>query len=256
MKRALTLLLSMIVYPVIGAGVGADHTVQFLLQSPMLINSSPAEPDDWPASIYARRNDSACSATIVGERVVFLASHCTPDGGQITFSSRANNYSAYCYHHPEYDAGNLTADWALCLVDRPVTGVTFESLGVTTKLKIGDRVTLSGYGCLNTSGTGGNDGIFRIGSAIVHGLPSRKNYNVVTHGGAALCFGDSGGAAYVGEGNHRVIFGVNSQGDIHTVSYLPLVSSPAFVTWANSWAKKSNNVRICGLHQDALYCRN
>lgn len=256
MKMLATLILAVVVSPLFASGVGAEFTVQPLLQNTMLIHGVPAEPEQWPASIYARRKDSACSASIVGERVVFLASHCVPDGEAIFFSSNANNYQAFCYHHPDYDKGNMSADWALCLVERPVTGVLFESLGVHATLKIGDEVMLSGYGCVHAGGVGGNDGIFRIGLAKVEGLPFRKNYNVVTKGGAALCFGDSGGAGYLGEGDRRVIFGVNSQGDQRSVSYLPTVASPVFVAWANSWAKKSNNVRICGLHKDALYCRN
>lgn len=243
-------------FPAFSAGVSAEFTVQPLLQDLMLIHGVPAEPSQWPASIYARRRDSACSATIVSDRVVFLASHCVPDGGKIFFSLNANNYEADCAHHPEYDGGNSSADWALCLVARPVTGVLFESLGIRSKIKIGQSVTLSGYGCIHAGGVGGNDGIFRVGQAKVQGLPYRKNYNVVTQGGSALCFGDSGGAGYVGEGNSRVIFGVNSQGDQHAISYLPTVAVPTFIAWANSWAKKSNNVKICGIHLDALYCRN
>ncbi len=239
-------------------GLSAKRTVQFMLQNPTLINGVPAEPEEWPASVYARMPGSACSATIIGERVLLIASHCVDPGARVEFSAHANNYRATCSQHPEYKngTGNITADWALCLIERPVTGVLFETLGIHQSLQLHQEVTLSGYGCVNVGGGGGNDGIFRIGKAKIDGLPSNIDYDVVTKGGAALCFGDSGGAAYLVNSDKRVIFGVNSRGDINTTSYLPTIASNAFVSWATAWAKKSNNVRICGLHDDALYCRN
>ncbi len=237
-------------------GLRADKTVQYMLQEPMLINSKPADPEEWPASVYARMEGAACSATLIGDRVLLIASHCVSNDGRLSFSAHANNYTARCTHHPEYDRSNFTADWTLCLVERPVTGVLFESIGADDKLTVGESVTLSGYGCTHSGGNGGNDGIFRIGTAKVEGLPFKDDYDVVTEGGAALCFGDSGGSAYLIKGDKRVIFGVNSRGDIHTTSYLPAVASKTFLSWAKEWAKNSNNVKICGIHDDALYCRN
>jgi hypothetical protein len=78
----------------------------------------------------------------------------------------------------------------------------------------------------------------------------------VTQGGSALCFGDSGGAAYTtGADGSRVIFGVNSRGNIKDVSYLAAVMDTEFVSWAKTWAKASNNVKLCGIHSDAAYCK-
>lgn len=236
------------------SGLGAEKTVQLMVQSPMLIGGKPADANDWPASVYARAGSAACSATLVGDRVLFIASHCVNDGGSVSFTAHANAYTATCNQHPDYK-GNETADWALCLVNRPVTGVPFEVLGVGIPVTQNQDLLLSGYGCIKPGGGGGNDGIFRIGNASVKGLPSGKSYDIVTKGGAALCFGDSGGAAYSLQEKARYIVGVNSRGDISSMSYLPAVSSQTFVTWARTWATSSSNVRICGLHSDALGCR-
>lgn len=237
-------------------GLGSEKTVMRMVFQPMLIGGKPADAAEWPASVYARAGSSACSATLVGDRVLFIASHCVANGGQVTFSAHANNYTARCNQHPEYRK-NATADWSLCLVDRPVTGVAFEVMGVDEKLEIGQPLLLSGYGCVKPGGGGGNDGIFRIGNADIKGLPSGKTYDIVTKGGAALCFGDSGGSAFklMTDGNRHIV-AVNSRGDISTMSYLPAVSSPTFLSWAQSWAKDANNVRICGIHDDALGCRS
>lgn len=238
------------------AGLSADKTVMLMLQSPLLIGGKPADGAEWPASVYARAGNASCSATLVGERVLFMAAHCMNNGGSVSFTAHANNYKARCAHHPEY-RGNSTADWALCLVDRPVTGVPFENFGPSTALKIKQALLLSGYGCIKPGGGGGNDGIFRIGLANITGLPYGKSYDIVTKGGAALCFGDSGGAAYhLAEGGKRYVVGVNSRGNIQDQSYLPSISSSTFLGWAMSWAHDANNVRICGLHSDALGCRS
>lgn len=237
------------------AGLPAERTVQLMVQSPMLIGGKPADASEWPASLYAKAGSSACSSTLVGDRVLFMAAHCMSNGGTVSFTAHANAYKARCAHHPEYK-GNDTADWALCLVDRPVTGVPFEVLGTETPVAMNTELLLSGYGCIKPGGGGGNDGIFRIGNATVKGTPSGKSYDIVTKGGAALCFGDSGGAAYLVSEKERVIVGVNSRGDISSMSYLPAVSSRTFITWARQWAQDSNNVRLCGIHDDALGCRS
>lgn len=237
-------------------GLGAEKTVQIpVMNEPALIGGKPAESAQWQASVYARSGNASCSATLVGDRVLFMAAHCMADGGKVTFSAHANQYSATCAHHPEYRT-NQTADWALCLVDRPVTGVEFENLGVTYPLQLNQDLLLSGYGCVKKGGGGGNDGIFRIGIAQIRGLPGGKSYDIVTRGGAALCFGDSGGSAYsLSEDGRRRIVGVNSRGDISTMSYLPSVAQKTFSDWAIQWSASSNNVKLCGLHSDALSCR-
>lgn len=241
--------------PRLHAGIPARLTVQKTLQS-LLINGRPVDGADWPASVYARSGNAACSATLVGERVVLMAAHCMDDGGKISFTAQANNYSASCTHHPQYDS-NQTADFALCLTDRPVTGVVFEDIGISEDLSVGQTVTLSGYGCINPGGGGGNDGIFRIGDATIQGLPNAVSNDTITKGGAALCFGDSGGSAYVVKGDSsRVIIGINSRGNISTTSYLASVyNGSLFSAWAKSWSKSNSNVKICGIHSGALYCR-
>ena len=116
-------------------------------------------------------------------------------------------------------------------------------------------VRLTGYGCVQPGGGGGNDGVFRIGNARVTRLPSGSNNDTVTSGGAALCFGDSGGAAYVLDDNGgRRIFGINSRGDIRTTSYLSSTYTASFRNFVASWAQ-SNGQRICGVHADAPGCR-
>jgi hypothetical protein len=222
---------------------------------PVLIGGQAANPAEWPASVYASMSGSRCSATVVGPRTLIIAAHCVGNGGTASFSVGANRYSSRCTHHPEYRR-NSTADWAMCLINAPVPNVPYERLLLDAGVvQNGMNVRLTGYGCVRPGGGGGNDGIFRIGTARVTRLPSGSNYDTVTAGGAALCFGDSGGAAYVLEANgQRRIFGINSRGDIRTTSYLSSTYTASFRNFVSSWAQ-SNGQRICGVHADATGCR-
>ena len=243
--------------------------------SPFLIGGTPADPKDWPASVYASMSNARCSATVVGERVLLIAAHCVRNGGTASFAVGAHKYASKCTHAPEYVHAawrehqaalvegttpfvaelNSTADWALCLVDKPVLGAPFEKVAVMNPFKVGDQARLTGYGCVRPGGGGGNDGVFRIGMAQVTRLPSGSNNDTVTRGGAALCYGDSGGGAYYENGKDRLLFGVNSRGDIRTTSYLSSTFTGTAQAFFKAWAEK-NAEKICGVHVDAKGCRN
>lgn len=226
-----------------------------LFPEPTLINATPADPKDWPASAYCSMGNSACTCTVVGEKVLLIAAHCVGNGGTAKFKVGGANYTSKCSHHPEY-RGNSTADWAICAVERKVEGVPYENVNTDeSRYRVGDELTLTGYGCVKPGGGGGNDGIYRVGLATIQKLPSGKNYDISTKGGAALCFGDSGGPVFKLEGTKRYIVGVNSRGDISKWSYLPAVALPTAQNFFRGWADK-NSVRICGIHPDAQGCRD
>jgi hypothetical protein len=224
-----------------------------------LIGGTPADPKEWPASVYASMSGASCSATVIGTKTLLIASHCVGNGKTASFAVGGNRYTSNCEHHPSY-RGNSTADWTLCLVDKPVTGIPFESVNADPALvKVGDELQLTGYGCVRPGGGGGNDGVFRIGKAKVTRVakPAIRDYDIVTKGGAALCYGDSGGAAYVCKDascSQRVIAGVNSRGDIRTYSYLPAYATDAFRDWAVGWAKRKGE-KPCGIDPAAVGCR-
>lgn len=226
------------------------------VEKPALINGRPAIPADWPASVYISAGGGRCSATLIGYRTLLTAAHCVKDGGQVIFTINPNRYNAKCKHHPDY-AKDKTADWALCLVNREVPGIISEVvLTDPAALKKGATIMLTGYGCTEgPKGTGGNDGVFRIGEAKVSRLPA-TSHDITLNSGAALCFGDSGGAGYAFQGGVRKVFGVNSRGNISTISYLSATSTGAFGQFARGWAN-ANKVVICGLHPeaDAFGCR-
>lgn len=224
---------------------------------PTLIGGRAADPKDWPASVYASMNGAACTATVVGEKVLFIASHCVNNGGSASFKINGKQYTSKCEHSPDYRRDS-TADWALCVVSEKVEGIQYEVVNQDEQLvKVGDEVLLTGFGCIRQGGGGGNDGTYRVGEAKVQRVTQGDN-DIVTKGGAALCFGDSGGPAfkYLDEAKtKRVQISINSRGDIRTMSYLSAVHTAPAKKFLKDWSQK-NGVKICGVHEDAVGCRN
>jgi hypothetical protein len=120
-------------------------------------------------------------------------------------------------------------------------------------------VKLSGYGCTRQGGDGGNDGIFRDGNARVINVPADDStqFDFVTYGQAALCFGDSGGPAWFsvpGETfpdgrTKRYVVGVNSKGNISTTSYVSYLQKTKTKEFISAWASQ-HNVEVCGINAD------
>lgn len=234
----------------------AGGTITFEVPGPFpdLIGGSPVLPGDFPASVYASMGASRCTATLVNTRVLLMAAHCVSNNGSAKFSIRDRKFEAICTHHPMYRS-NYTADFALCRVLEPVEYVTFETMDLTPSVAVNEKLLLTGYGCTQAGGGGGNDGIYRAGYAPVLKVPSATstNFDMVTKGTSALCYGDSGGPVFkIQTTGRRVLVGINSRGDIRTISYLPALykAKDFFENWA-----KTNNQKICGLHNDALNCR-
>jgi hypothetical protein len=99
-------------------------------------------------------------------------------------------------------------------------------------------------------------GELNAGEARMVGLPSDRQSSYATVDGAALCFGDGGGGAYVMtdvRGGNRVLVGVNSRSDLTKRSWVSVTHSQLFLEWARSWAA-ANEAGICGL-QGETFCR-
>lgn len=225
---------------------------------PAVIGAQKAQPANWPATFIFTTPTGGCTSTAVGARAVLTAAHCVTDGGQGQIQiGEATPINVECDHHPAYPA-NGTADFALCSTDAPLQNLAFEKVGTSlAQARIGDEITLLGYGCTQEGGFDKGFGVLHVGVAEVKETPSQANLDTLTEGGAAVCFGDSGGAAYFHTNQaktRRVIFGVNSRGDISRFSWLSSTATGGFVDWAFEWAEEQQ-VEICGLHVGASDCR-
>jgi hypothetical protein len=229
---------------------------------PEVLGANPAKKGDWPATFVFRNETGAgCTATAIGPRAILTAAHCMRDMSTAAVLTETQDLTITCSHHPKYQ-GDISADFALCLVNSDLPkfgGVGFEKVNTDPGLVAkGKRVDLLGYGCLVKGGQDKSFGTLYHGDTAVitdASLGGYANY-VTTTGGAAVCFGDSGGGAYLpGPGGvSRRLFAVNSRGDINTVSWLSVTHLPDFMNWASAWATQ-NATKICGIHADAPNCR-
>ena len=216
--------------------------------SPALIGGDPVKPGEYPEVVYISLGNGRCSAAVVGPRAVLTAAHCARKNAKITFQLEQTQYSAVCEAPPGYPRQDH--DISICYTDKPLPK---PYASVANKApKTGDEVTLIGYGCTKPGGGGGNDGILRQGAAEVTGFTT---WDVVTKAKAALCYGDSGGPAFLkiddaAKDNH-IIFGVNSKGNIKDTSYLSKIYTKASREFLTEWTQKKET-EICGLNVDCL----
>ncbi len=231
------------------------------IAAPALIGGKPADKDQYPASVYTEQSGGRCSGTLIGPSTLLFAAHCVKNKGPVTFTLNGIDHFGSCTHAPEYRK-NATADWALCLLSEEITGVPFEIVNTDPDFVTKeDVIELTGYGCIRRGGGGGNDGVYRTGIVEVIDIPAGSDFDIVTKGPRALCFGDSGGPAFKYEENQespkgqRRVIAVNSRGNIKDTSYLSSVANEAAIRFFYAWAD-GNDQKICGLHVDAPNCRS
>lgn len=226
--------------------------VAFADSKSKLIGGTVPNAADWPSSFASRQSGSGCTATLLSKDVLQLAAHCVGNGNTATIQANGQSVDGVCTHSPDYRRDS-TADWALCKMKSQVDRTWYEKvLQDPSKIRVGGKVTLAGAGCTQPGG-GGGFGTFRVGESTVTSVPNRDN-DTVTRGGAALCYGDSGGSAFHVEGAQRWVMGVNSRGNIRDTSYLSSVFTTKAKTFYASWAS-TNGAKICGIHADAEKCQ-
>lgn len=234
---------------------------------PTLQGGREAKTEDWPASFYSNA-DKRCTATLVGPRALLMAAHCVGNGREAAVTINRLEYIGPCTHSVEYKdgAGDDSADYALCRLDRQVPDIKFETINLNAKRpNHTNELLLTGYGCTKKPGpgetkpSGGNDGKYRIGEARVIAIAGERQNEpntIVTRGDAAICPGDSGGGAYLPVASRRVLVGVNSRIDFDTdESFISGLSTPVAREFLDKWVRDNNSELICGLNFMNESCR-
>lgn len=215
-----------------------------------VLGGQKAAASHWPATfVFRTPSGGGCTSTLVGSRVVLTAAHCIADGGSAFLHAPGTVVGMTCNHHPAY-ATDISADFALCLLDAPFSkpSLGYEYINVGPLPSLDSTLWLLGYGCTT------NQGELDFGN-LYQGITKVKDLSfnsfVLTEGGAAVCYGDSGGAAYRVSNDamisrQRQIVGIASRGDIETVSLLSATGLAVFSDWARQWGQ-SKAVNICGV---------
>jgi hypothetical protein len=214
-----------------------------------------AAPEQWPATFTFFTDAGACTATAIGPQALLTAAHCVKNTQRGKIKAGSLIAEVLCTHHEDYPT-QTSADFSLCHLSKPLPskGSGFERLNTDSSLPaLNDEILLIGFGCNRKGGKNREFGMLFEGNATVDKLPTEHDLYVRTKG-AAVCFGDSGGGAYIQTKSGRRLFAVNSRGDISTYSWLSSTAGKSFVNWATKWAK-ANKAPICGLDEMPGDCR-
>jgi hypothetical protein len=231
-------------FPPVSYAQAQKQKVAFGIQ-PLLINGVEVDKAKWPHVVRISSNGASCTATVIGERALITAAHCAADGGTVSFKVGATTVNGKVKHSPLYKSKDH--DIAIAYLDKRVTSFKPASIAALNTQQKGKRVRLIGYGCIQKGGGGGNDGILRMGMSQIVGF---SGFDLVTRmgGGAALCFGDSGGPVF-DEGNPLLQVAVNSKGNIQDTSYVTRLDVQESHDFLSAWAKETG-AGICGLTQN------
>ncbi|RUU65125.1 S1 family peptidase, partial [Mesorhizobium sp. M2C.T.Ca.TU.009.01.2.1] len=200
-----------------------------------VIGATPAAAGDWPATFRFSHGGKFCTSTLVGERAILTAAHCVDNNQSGVIKIAGKSTSVQCLRNPKYQDNNHY-DVALCLAAARITlpnGARYETLNSDSgSPQVGTDVTLLGFGC-RSAGGGGPSGALYQGQAQ---LALSEFVYLRARGGAAVCFGDSGGATYFDAGGNRRIAGVASQGDLQNVTWFTNIANPAVASFFKTWS--------------------
>lgn len=221
-----------------------------LLASPRIINGKVVEAGKYQEVVKVEAIQTngtlgaPCTGTIVGPKVVLTAAHCVVTGGMAKITANGKTYQARMQRSPLYPAKDRH-DMAVGVLENEILGVEPASIGGRATTGLG--MILLGYGC-DINGGGTIDGILRWGETMITGV-SDYDMDSSKQGGAALCFGDSGGPAFLTENGKRLVIGVNSKGNLEDSNSHVRLDIAASTSFLSDFATK-NSVEICGVNKN------
>jgi Trypsin len=236
---------------------------------PKVRGADEAVPAEWQASFYSKGDTllgiEPCSAALIGPHVLLTAAHCVGNHRLVSFSFNGKPFAGPCDWSNTFIDGDDSADIALCFIS-DAAPVPYENISTDpTDLKVATRITLTGFGCTSVDETGAGRGNeskkYLVGDATIVKLPGQQageENSIITEGEVAICFGDSGGPAFLRNslsGSRRVV-GVNSHfWKDNNLSSISSLTTPAAVEDIKKWRQAGPNRAICGTTPKPLGCR-
>lgn len=215
-----------------------------------LINGSPVPPEEHPEIINIRTGNAGCTATVIGPRVGITAAHCGANGATTQARINGKIYTGRITRSSLYPRQDH--DVALILFSEVVALPPGKSYMTVTTVapSVGMVLRLFGYGCTSAGGGGGNDGVLRSGDTRVTGF---SGFDAVskTVGGAALCYGDSGGPGLREVDGRWLLTTINSKGNIRDTNYTARLDLPESKALFDDFIA-ANKVDICGINRDCF----
>lgn len=181
----------------------------------------PAVSEDSPVGIVpiSIGSEFRCSGTVIGPKVILTSASCVSGHEDVRAKidqAGAQAVGLKCVPNPSF-ATNHTVDHALCIADQDIN-VPAERVSTDPSLVgRGSAVLLFGLGCRTPGGADLSFGLQSWGEGTVVESSALHGYFMVS--GAALCWGDGGGAAMVrfSSGDvFRVLVGVNARSDLQS----------------------------------------
>ncbi len=207
-----------------------------------IIGGLEVATSDFPDIVRIKMDGASCSAVLVGPQVILTAAHCAAPGSVATFEMAGKSYTAKLFRSPLYPGKDH--DIALGILDKKTRVEPSTIGGKATK---GADLELYGYGCTKQGGGGGNDGVLRFGESAILDFQG-MDFVAKEEKGATLCFGDSGGPAYVeNENGDWGVVGVASKGNIMDTGYFARLDTTESQTFLKEFVK-ANDVEICGVN--------
>jgi hypothetical protein len=203
-----------------------------------VINGAPGAVTGFREIVRVETADAECTGTLIGPRVLLTAAHCTLAGhGWVRRGGEAwpvRLARSALFRSRGHDLG-------VGILRTPLPGARYATVGVG--VAPGDRLELLGFGCTRPAGVPGalHRGLSRVvrvaGSRILSRAP----------GGGALCYGDSGGPAYVTGPAGRRLVGIHAAGDIRAWNLDIRLDAPESREFLRQVARRYG-VGVCGIN--------
>lgn len=258
-----------------------------------LANGEVADKIHWQGLLVAKfeGGDGSygyCTASLIGPNVILTAAHCLDTGGENLVTSVRMNKSKIgmsCSSHPAYanappsDGLRAEQDYALCLLEKEIKEIAYETIDLSNQIQVGNQVVMTGYGCtkvrIDRYGElkyDQSEDVLRIGVETISAIDTspitfEEGNMFYTMSPAntepTLCPGDSGGPVFVltlnanlrAATNRRVI-GVNSavswyrkdlDSETDFYSYFAPLNHLAFRDFLKEWRQQHTSALVCGV---------